>query len=123
MESLQKIKENLAEAAKGQDFIAQAPVVFVSCADFGRSAARYGTRGKNLYAVQDATIATQNMWLTATEIGLAACWVGAFDEKKVAQIFSLEKDIRPIAILPIGYPAESPIAPSRRKISEISKKF
>jgi len=118
----QEIKKELADAALDQDFIAQAPVVIVSCADLERSAIRYGNRGSSLYAIQDATIATQNLWLVATEMGLASAWVGAFNEDKASQILNLSSHLRPLAILPLGYPAESPSPPSRRSVKEISRK-
>ena len=118
-----KIKEKLAESAHNQDFVSAAPLVIVSCADLKRSSSKYGERGSSLYAIQDATIATQNIWLAATDIGLATTWVGAFDEKSVAKILDLPDHLRPIAILPIGYPAESPAPTPRQKIKEISKRI
>lgn len=118
---LPSLKEELVRAALGQSFIAQASVVIVSCADLKRSASGYGQRGESLYALQDTTIASQNICLAAVEIGLATTWVGAFDEKKVSQILSLPRTLRPIALLPVGYPAQSPSPPPRRSIKEISK--
>lgn len=118
----QKVKEQLVEAALGQDFIAEAPIVIVSCADLEKSSSRYGNRGTALYAIQDVTIATQNLWLVATEMELGGVWVGALDEDKVSQILDLPSHLRPIAILPIGYPAESSSPPPRRPIEEISRK-
>ena len=41
-------KRGLAEAAYGQRFVAQAPVVIVVCADPAQSASRYGQRGSEL---------------------------------------------------------------------------
>ena len=73
------VKEQLAEAVFGQDFVAEAPVVIVFCADLERSASKYGDRGRMLYCVQDATLAAQNFWLAATEAGLGTCWVGGFE--------------------------------------------
>lgn len=119
----QKLKQQLVEAALGESFIAEAPVVFISCADLQRSASRYGRRGEALYAIQDATIATQNIWLAATEMGLGMVWIGAFDEDEISRVLELPTHLRPIAILPIGYPAESPSPPTRRSIKEISRKF
>lgn len=118
----QKVKEQLVKAALGQDFIAEAPIVIVSCADLEKSSSRYGNRGTALYAIQDVTIATQNLWLVATEMELGGVWVGALDEDKVSQILDLPSHLRPIAILPIGYPAESSSPPPRRPIEEISRK-
>jgi nitroreductase len=95
--------------------------VIVCFADLKRSAARYGTRGRDLYAIQETTIATQHIWLAATEMGLGTVWVGAFDESDVRQILNLPPYLRPIAILPLGYPAETPEIPPRRSIKDISK--
>lgn len=118
----QNIKDQLANAANSQDFIAQAPVVFVACADL-KQVSYYGGRGTTLYCIQDATIATQNIWLQAVEMGLAACWVGALNENQVSQILDIPNHLRPVAILPVGYPAESSSPPTRRSIEEISKKI
>jgi len=65
-------KRRLAEAAYGQYFIAEAPVVFVVCADPGRSASRYGRRGTELYCLQDTSAAVQNLLLTAKANGLGS---------------------------------------------------
>ncbi|MFN7181896.1 MAG: nitroreductase family protein, partial [Planctomycetota bacterium] len=80
-------------------------------------------RGKKLYAIQDATIACAYAQLAITALGLGSVWVGAFDEKKVKQILNLPKELKPIAILPIGYPNEQPKITSRRKLEDIIKKI
>lgn len=112
-------KKRLADAAYGQFFIAEAPLVFVVCAVPGRSSWRYGRRGSDLYCIQDTAAAIQNLLLTATANGLGGCWVGAFDEKGAAKAVVAPEDVRPVAIIPIGYPAEAPRAPPRRPVKEI----
>ena len=101
-------RKRLIEAANGQEFVAQAPVVIVFWAVPSRSAAKYGARGRDLFALQDATIAASFAWLQAVASGLAACWVGAFDDDAVTSIFrgKIGPDWRPIALLPVGYAAE-----------------
>ena len=79
-------RSSLAVAAHGQGFLAQAPVVLVFFADPARSAARYAARGERLFCIQDATIAACHAQLAATALGLGSCWVGAFDDRRVAQI-------------------------------------
>lgn len=111
-------RQALASAAFGQDFIEMAPVCIVVCAEPERSAARYGERGFSLYCLQDAAAAVQNILLTATAYGLGSCWVGAFDEAQVQKILGLAPKYRPVAILPIGYPAEEPADVPRRPIEE-----
>lgn len=109
----------LARAALDQEFIAQAPVVLVFFQDPARSAARYGRRGAELYSLQDATIACSYAQLAATALGLASCWVGAFDEQAVRRLAKAPRDLRPAALLTVGYPAEAPGPIGRRPLREV----
>ncbi len=113
-------KNALARAALGQRFVATTPVVIVVCANKPRTARRYGDRGAELYSLQDTAAATQNILLAATAMGLAGCWVGAFNDDAVSNVLGLPKNVRPIAILPIGVPGESPRMPPRIPLSEIT---
>ena len=108
-----KMKEQIAAAAMDQAFVSQAPLVLLFCANPVRSGYKYGERSK-LFSVQDATIAAAYTQLTVQALGLATVWVGAFDEQKVSEIAKLPADQRPVAILPIGYPAEKPKDKSTR---------
>ena len=116
-------RADLAKAALGQDFLAQAPLILVFCAHPARSAQRYGMRGADLYAVQDATIACTFAMLAATARGLASVWVGAFKEEAVHRVIQAPPEYRPVAILPIGYAAESPGATPRRSLSDLVHKL
>lgn len=111
-------KRMLSDAAFGQSFIEEAPIVLVFCAFPEESAKRYGTRGANLYSIQDATIAASYAQLAATALGLASCWIGAFDKEKVKEILKIEKEL-PVAVIPIGYAAEKPEKPRRKKLNEL----
>lgn len=113
-------KEALARAAYGQGFVAQAPAVVVVCADRARSASEYGRRGWELYSIQDAAAATQNMLLAAHALGYGSCWVGAFDEGEVSRILGLPPRVRPLAIVPIGRPAEEPEPPPRLPLERVT---
>lgn len=106
-------RRDLARAALDQEFLAQAPVVLAVCADLARVATRYGRRGRELYALQDAAAAAQTFLLAAHEAGLGTCWVGAFDEEAVRRILHLPRDVRPVALIPVGRPAEVPEPPAR----------
>jgi nitroreductase len=114
------LKQALAQAAGGQSFVAEAPIVIVVCADPERSAARYGTRGRQLYCLQDTAAATENILLAATAMGLGACWVGAFDEGAAALALELPKHLRPVAMVPVGQPAAKPQHAARRPLSEVT---
>ena len=118
-----KIKDKLVEAALGQSFISEAPIVLVFLADPNPSASRYSERGRNLYCIQDATIACSYAQLAATELGLGACWIGAFDTEEVKNVLEITEDLIPIAILPIGYPAEKPDSTPRRQLENLVKEI
>ena len=109
-----EIKRKLVKAALGQMFIEEAPVVIVVCANEERSSQGYGVRGKTLYCIQDTAAAIQNIHLTAYSLGLGTCWVGAFREEETREILKIPRGIRPVAMIPIGYPAEVPTARSRK---------
>lgn len=114
-----KRKDELARAAGGQGFLAEAPVCLVFLAHPERSSRKYGERGSELYCLQDATIAASYAQLAATALGLGSTWVGAFDEGAVAKVVQASRGIRPVAILPVGYSAETPEITPRRPIGEI----
>ncbi|HLD58914.1 MAG TPA: nitroreductase family protein [archaeon] len=111
-------KRLLAEACTNQGFISSAPIVLVFFADSEKASATYGARGTSLYAIQDATIAAAYAQIAATAIGLSSCWVGAFDEARVQKLFNIERNLKPVAVIPIGFAAEKPTATSRRPINE-----
>jgi nitroreductase len=114
----EKDRAALARAALHQFFLTQAPVVLVFCANPARSAVKYGDRGVRLYAVQDATIACSFAMLAATALGLGTVWVGAFRDGIVQSVLGRD-DLLPVAILPIGYPAEEPAPTSRRSLADL----
>lgn len=110
----------VAGAAYGQGFLAQAPVVIVTCAVPDESGAKYGSRGRELYCLQDTAAASENILLAATELGLGSCWVGAFDEAAVRRVLDLPLSWRPVALIAIGRPAETEPHRSRRPLSAIT---
>ena len=114
-----EIKRALAEAALDQAFIEEASVVMIVLANENRSSQGYGIRGKTLYCIQDTAAAIQNVHLVAYSLGLGTCWIGAFREEEAREILNIPHGVRPVAIIPVGYPAESPSPPSRRPINRI----
>jgi nitroreductase len=114
-----EVRKRLAQAALNQDFIAQAPVALVFCAHPQRSSVRYRERGENLYAVQDATIACTFAMLAAADQGLGSVWVGAFHDDRVGQVIDASPGHKPVAILPLGTPAEKPNPSARRQLSDL----
>ena len=112
-------KRQLAKASLDQLFIAEAPLALVFLANPDRNRAKYGSRGAELYSMQDATIACTYAQLAATASGLGTCWVGAFNEDKVREIVGAPNAWRPVAILPLGVPAEAAGVRERRALGDL----
>jgi nitroreductase len=112
-------KRQLASAALGQEFISEAPVVLVACADTERSGLKYGARGKYFYSIVDAAAAIENLMIAATAMGLGTCWVGSFNNNIVRDTLGLPEGIAPVAIIPVGYPAEHGRATNRTSLGNI----
>lgn len=113
------IKELRATCGGFGRFSIEPPVVFVICSVPEESAVKYGDRGKNLYALQDATIFASYLQLAAVSLGMVSCWIGNFDEKKALEILSIPKDLKPVAMIPIGYSREELREKSRKTLSEL----
>ena len=97
-----------------------APVIIVICGDHDKSWKR--SDGKDFCDV-DVAIAVDHMTLEATSLGLGTCWVCNFDKQECIEALNLPDNIEPIAILPLGYPADEVDAnrheTKRKKIEEI----
>lgn len=107
------VKDNVSDACYRQSWMKFAPVFAVVVAEMNDIEKMYGERGKNLYAIENASVIAQNMILTATSHGLGTCWVSAFNEEKVSQALDLPETYRPIVVIPIGYPDEVVPAPPK----------
>lgn len=114
-----RTKRALAEAAYGQDFVRTAPVVIVCCANLERIG-HYGERGRNLYCLQDVAAALQNMTLYLHSKGLGSVWVGAFDEEKARIAVGAPMSLRPVALMPLGYPAEKGVHGRRLPLDSVT---
>jgi nitroreductase len=107
------LKKKIADAALNQDFLVDAPVVIVVCANLEKISLKYRNRGELLYSIQDTANAAMSILLSAHALGLGSCWIGSFDEERVKDILELPEKLRPLVVLPVGYTAEQPKEKSR----------
>ena len=119
----QEVKEALLPAIEYQEFVVQVPLLMVFVAHPPTSEAKYGQRGFELYAPQDATISASYAQLAATAEGLSSVWVGSFDSLEVSRILHLLSYEVPIAILAIGYPNGPIESTTRKPIKEIVREI
>ena len=110
-----KQRQCLTAATFSQGFVQQAPLSLVFC----MHPARCQYQPAELFAMQDATIACTFAMLKVTELGLASCWIGAFSPQKLAQALALPEHVTPVAVLAIGYAAETPERTPRRNLEEL----
>jgi nitroreductase len=69
--------------------------------------------------IQDTAAAVENLLIAATALGYGTCWIGAFDEAGVHSLLGLPEHLRPVAMVPVGRPAEGTTARPRRGVHEI----
>ncbi len=98
----EKIEKIASARQKSQEWLREAPVMIVACADPDESGHR---EGKDYYLV-DVGISFEHLFLAARDRGLGTCWIGGFDEKTVKDAIGAPDNIRVVAYTPLGYPAE-----------------
>lgn len=96
--------DSLAEALPYAKMLTKASVAIVVCGDTIKA-----TEGKTLgYWQQDCSAATQNVLLAAEAMGLGAVWTGVYPNLErasaVSSILKLPEHIKPLAVIPVGYP-------------------
>ncbi|MFB6265857.1 MAG: nitroreductase family protein [Candidatus Nanohaloarchaea archaeon] len=114
-----ELLEKLSEHAHNQPHVREAPLALVILADIEKAERNYPERGE-LYALQETAAAMQNILLEAHEEDLGAAWVGAFDEEQVSTLLEVPDRLRPLAIVTVGHPAESPEQPHKYEITNIT---
>ncbi|KAF6837993.1 nitroreductase [Colletotrichum musicola] len=112
-------KHALAALAGDQDFIRQAPLLLVFCADLSRLAAvceRHRGSGAGLektdlfvMAAVDAALAAQSVGTAAESLGLGFCFVGAVrnDSRGMVELLGLPPRVFPFVGMAIGWPDAS----------------
>lgn len=110
-------RERLCGAASRFTWMATAPLFIVVCVDDNEAWVRSADRHN--HSDVDAAIAAEHLCLAAVEQGLGSCWICAFDPEKCRTALDLDPALRPVVILPIGYPAIEPHAKVRKSLEEI----
>jgi nitroreductase len=106
------MKRKLVPACKNQGFVGDAAALIVCC---GINIDYVMTCGQNTYNL-DVSIAMENMALTAHDLGLGTCWLGAFYEDQVRELLGVPQDgVRIVGILTVGHPVERIIPVKKRE--------
>lgn len=117
-------KERL-RAAYDKEWFTQAPLIVVACGvpDEAWKKRRIFPPQTEEYWKVDVAISLQNLIMAAWEQGLGSCWIAAFDENKTKSVLGIPKNVRVLAMTPLGYPQDSqePIT-DRKPLNEIAFK-
>jgi len=111
----QKMRKKLADASKYQEFVGEAPAVIIAVALNPDYVMSCGVPG---YAC-DISIALDHMMLAAVEEDLGTCWIGAFYQQTVMNLLNIPKEYKVVALLPIGFPAESSEPTWRKSLEQV----
>lgn len=98
------VRLELGRAALNEEIIYQAPVDIIICALYERTTLHYGSRGER-YVLMEVGHAGQNIYLQAAALGLATVAIGAFRDEQVREVLRLDKQHKPLYIMPVGKPA------------------
>lgn len=122
----QGIKEDLAEVLPktnpARKHFAEAPVVLAVCGKLNSSGYYKGevTTKFGDWFMFDLGLATQNLCLTAHDLGLGTVITGLFDQDKAKGVLNVPEGYELVSLIPVGYPAKETAAPKRREISEFT---
>ncbi len=112
-------QKSLVDCTRGgkHAHLGMADVALVACGNERDCYQRQGNYMKT-FAI-DVAIALDHMMLAATAEGLGTCWIGAFDENKVKELFQIPESWRVVGMTPLGYPDETPVFNGRKSLLEI----
>jgi nitroreductase len=96
------VVEKLWEAIGQKTKFTEAPMFIVGAIAESGSGTN-PTSGIKYFSL-DCGICFEHLILAATAEGLATCWIGWFDEKKVKNLLEIPDKYRVVAITPLGYP-------------------
>ena len=105
-----KIMENIMDFHPNAGMLKQANAAILVCWD---DLLQHDTG----YGSVDCAAATQNILLAACDLGIGSVWVGLYPRvqrmESVHSLFELPENIKPFAIISLGYPAEQKSMPER----------
>jgi nitroreductase len=121
------LKAELAQAAFSglysvTKFAAKAPVLLVLLAKRHLVAHHLGARFQKVpYYLVDMGIAGEHIVLQAEELGLATCWLGWINYRRVRRVLRVPRKFKIVAMMPIGYAEKRPQRePPRRGFDEVA---
>jgi nitroreductase len=114
-----KMIAGLVPSVYSGEWLKSAAAVFVVCTDAAKLTERFGSRGTELFAIQDTACAADHLMLMAAELGIGSCFVGAFDEDECRKYLNIPKERRPVALVPVGFAKSDVPKRARKPVGEV----
>lgn len=125
-----EMKRRLHDVAGRQPWILEAPVTVAIVGDIaakmkeppvGETPSIDDPAHKTVLikTVRDATIAADHIVLAATDEGLGSCWIALFEQEEIRPVLCVPESCYVVAIVTLGYAAETPPARARHALREI----
>lgn len=122
-ETKEKLAACTSAYAKNGDIMRNAAAVVAIAFKKGRCGferdGSFSTNRGEGWQMFDAGIATQTFCLAAHEQGLGTVIQGIFDQEEASKLLEIPEDMDLMALISIGYPAETPNAPARKAVEEL----
>ena len=122
-EMLEQLREKCLPEFNQKNII-DAPVLIVTT--FVKDRAGFQRNGspdnelQNGWGIYDCGLASQNLILKATELGLGTLVMGIRDEKAIRELLNIPAQETIVSVIGIGYPDIEPTMPKRKTLEEVS---
>ena len=117
-----KLQATISKGNPAAKSIVEAPVILAVCGKLEKSGYykdKVSTKFGDWYMF-DLGLATQTICLAACDFGLGTVIVGLFDHDRAKEILNVPTGYELVVLIPMGYPAKIPSAPTRREINEFT---
>ena len=98
----------IAEISNNQNWIRDAPAVLVMCSDTKLHKKIHTKKDAEIFSIQNCSMISQNILLSASEFNLAGAIINNFDEKKLPvgqrEIDDAHEHYKPIQFVPVILP-------------------
>ncbi|HPO13435.1 MAG TPA: nitroreductase family protein [Candidatus Hydrogenedentes bacterium] len=118
--TIERLAKEAMGPVAGNRWVREVPLLLVGCAQLDIVTNRIGAgiTGIEYYQI-DFGIAMEHLVLKATELGLGTCWLGWINTERTKVILDIPSNVRVMAMMAVGYPADAP--PKKRSRKPLEK--
>lgn len=102
------VKEELIEACDKQTFVGDCSMFIAGI-----------STDEHEWSEIDLAIALEHIALTAVQMDLGTCWIGAFDKDEISRILNIPKNKELVICMTLGFPDETPPPTTRKNLTQL----